>query len=128
MIYYESNHNEKFGVPMQRILPVIAAQAPPRLIGEPLENFATEVREAISHQPDAKLVIFPELHLFGDGSPDQQRTNALQGAAEALDGPRVEGLRKLVQRYIDEAQRAEDKREQKLLDELSQRLPRHEPL
>lgn len=38
---------------------------------------------------------------------------------------RVEGLRKLVQRYLDEARRAEDKREQKLLDELSQRLPRH---
>ncbi|MFJ3447464.1 flagellar export protein FliJ [Pseudomonas sichuanensis] len=41
---------------------------------------------------------------------------------------RVEGLRKLVQRYIDEARRAEDKREQRLLDELSQRLPRHGPL
>lgn len=39
---------------------------------------------------------------------------------------RVEGLRKLVQRYLDEARRLEDKREQKLLDELSQRLPRHE--
>ena len=39
---------------------------------------------------------------------------------------RVEGLRKLVQRYIDEARQAEDKREQKLLDELSQRLPRHD--
>ncbi|KPX28269.1 flagellar export protein FliJ [Pseudomonas ficuserectae] len=39
---------------------------------------------------------------------------------------RVEGLRKLVQRYMDEARRLEDKREQKLLDELSQRLPRHE--
>ncbi|MDE1164303.1 MAG: flagellar export protein FliJ [Pseudomonas sp.] len=38
---------------------------------------------------------------------------------------RVEGLRKLVQRYIDEARQLEDKREQKLLDELSQRLPRH---
>ncbi|MDF0731900.1 flagellar export protein FliJ [Pseudomonas entomophila] len=37
---------------------------------------------------------------------------------------RVEGLRKLVQRYLEEARRAEDKREQKLLDELSQRLPR----
>ena len=36
---------------------------------------------------------------------------------------RVEGLRKLVQRYIDEARALEDKREQKLLDELSQRLP-----
>jgi len=40
---------------------------------------------------------------------------------------RVEGLRKLVQRYIDEARALEDKREQKLLDELSQRLPRQNP-
>ncbi|ALI03009.1 flagella biosynthesis chaperone FliJ [Pseudomonas sp. FW306-02-F02-AA] len=40
---------------------------------------------------------------------------------------RVEGLRKLVQRYIDEARQLEDRREQKLLDELSQRLPRHDP-
>ncbi|BBP78554.1 flagella biosynthesis chaperone FliJ [Pseudomonas gingeri NCPPB 3146 = LMG 5327] len=40
---------------------------------------------------------------------------------------RVEGLRKLVQRYIDEARQLEDKREQKLLDELSQRLPRQSP-
>jgi len=40
---------------------------------------------------------------------------------------RVEGLRKLVQRYIDEARALEDKREQKLLDELSQRLPREQP-
>ncbi|TLP62849.1 MULTISPECIES: flagellar export protein FliJ [Pseudomonas] len=41
---------------------------------------------------------------------------------------RVEGLRKLVQRYMDEARRAEDKREQRLLDELSQRLPRQSTL
>lgn len=40
---------------------------------------------------------------------------------------RVEGLRKLVQRYVAEACKLEDKREQKLLDELSQRLPRHAP-
>jgi len=32
-----------------------------------------------------------------------------------------------VQRYREEAQSLEDKREQKLLDELSQRLPRHDP-
>ncbi|MDH4612109.1 flagellar export protein FliJ [Pseudomonas sp. BN102] len=36
---------------------------------------------------------------------------------------RLEGLRKLVQRYLDEARAADDKREQKLLDELVQRLP-----
>ncbi|WPC06601.1 flagellar export protein FliJ [Pseudomonas sp. MBLB4123] len=35
---------------------------------------------------------------------------------------RLEGLRKLVQRYLDEARLLEDKREQKLLDELAQRL------
>ncbi|MCO7634363.1 flagella biosynthesis chaperone FliJ [Pseudomonas guariconensis] len=52
--------------------------------------------------------------------------NNLNGARDTWQQAyaRVEGLRKLVQRYMDEARRAEDKREQKLLDELSQRLPR----
>lgn len=40
---------------------------------------------------------------------------------------RLEGLRKLVKRYQDEARMAEDKREQKLLDELSQRLSSRNP-
>ncbi len=39
---------------------------------------------------------------------------------------RVEGLRKLVLRYAEEARRLEDRREQRLLDELSQRLPQRE--
>jgi len=55
--------------------------------------------------------------------------NNLDKAREAWQQAftRVEGLRKLVQRYIDEARQLEDKREQKLLDELSQRLPRQSP-
>lgn len=69
-----------------------------------------------------------------DTAVDQQRQslqwhqNNLDKAREAWQQAfaRVEGLRKLVQRYRDEAQRAEDKREQKLLDELSQRLPRRD--
>ncbi|MCX4217006.1 MULTISPECIES: flagellar export protein FliJ [Pseudomonas] len=69
-----------------------------------------------------------------DTAVDQQRQslqwhqNNLDKARDAWQQAfaRVEGLRKLVQRYMEEAQRAEDKREQKLLDELSQRLPRHE--
>ena len=40
---------------------------------------------------------------------------------------RVEGLRKLVQRYRDEARAAEDRREQKLLDELAQRPVMRDP-
>lgn len=35
---------------------------------------------------------------------------------------RLEGLRKLVQRYLQEAQQAQDRREQKMLDEFAQRL------
>jgi len=77
---------------MSRILPLIAAQAPPRLIGEPVANFAREVGDAVARQPHSKLVVFPELHLFGDGAPDLQRTQALEDAAEPLDGPRVKEL------------------------------------
>jgi predicted amidohydrolase len=80
---------------MQRILPLIAAQAAPRLIGDPVSAFADEVKAALSTKPDSKLVVFPELHLFGDGNPDQQRTEALQDSAEPLDGPRVKELKEL---------------------------------
>ena len=80
---------------MQRILPLIAAQARPRLIGEPVSAFADEVKEALEAQPHSKLVVFPELHLFGDGNPDRQRTEALQDSAEPLGGPRVKELKEL---------------------------------
>ena len=69
-----------------------------------------------------------------DTAVDQQRQslvwhqNKLEKAREEWQQAfaKVEGLRKLVQRYREEAQRLEDKREQKLLDELSQRLPRRD--
>jgi predicted amidohydrolase len=80
---------------MQRILPLIAAQAVPRLIGEPVSAFADEVKAALETKPDSKLVVFPELHLFGDGTPDRQRTEALQDSAEPLGGPRVKELKEL---------------------------------
>lgn len=78
---------------MTSTLPLVAAQAAPRQIGEPLAAFAAEVADALEARPDARLVVFPELHLFGDGSPDRQRTEALQAAAEPLDGEFVAGLR-----------------------------------
>jgi predicted amidohydrolase len=80
---------------MQRILPLIAAQARPRLIGEPVSAFADEVKAALEAQPHSKLVVFPELHLFGDEDPDLQRAEMLQASAEPLDGPRVKELKQL---------------------------------
>lgn len=40
---------------------------------------------------------------------------------------RLDGLRKLVERYLQEARTAADKREQKILDEFSQRLAGRKP-
>lgn len=70
----------------------MAVQAPPQLIGTPLGGFADEGRRALERHPEAQLLVFPELHLFGDGVPDRQRDEALRGAAEPLDGSRVEAL------------------------------------
>lgn len=80
---------------MQRILPLAAAQAPPRLIGEPVSAFAAEVQTVLAAKPDSTMVVFPELHLFGDSFPDQQRTEVLRDSGEPLDGPRVKELREL---------------------------------
>ncbi|WP_235565147.1 nitrilase-related carbon-nitrogen hydrolase [Arthrobacter sp. Soil764] len=82
---------------MQRILPLVAAQARPRPIGEPVSVFADEVKEALEAQPHSKLVVFPELHLFGDQNPDLQRIEMLQASAEPLDGPRVKELKQLAE-------------------------------
>ncbi|MFP5312078.1 MAG: carbon-nitrogen hydrolase family protein, partial [Actinomycetes bacterium] len=80
---------------MPRILPLVAAQARPRLIGEPVSAFTDEVKAALEAQPHSKLVVFPELHLFGDENPDLQRAEMLQASAEPLDGPRVSELKQL---------------------------------
>lgn len=72
-----------------------AVQAPPRPIGEPVSGFAAEVVRVMAETPGTQLMVFPELHLFGDGIPDRQRSEALQEAAQPLDGPLVNELRQL---------------------------------
>lgn len=78
------------------------------------QNFLNQLETAVSQQRQSLA--------WHQGNLDKARDAWQQCYA------RVEGLRKLVQRYIDEARQLEDKREQKLLDELSQRLPRHDYL
>ncbi|MBH9311674.1 flagella biosynthesis chaperone FliJ [Pseudomonas aeruginosa] len=64
-----------------------------------------------------------------------QQANSVTWHREAVDKARLnwqeryarlEGLRKLVERYLEEARQAEDKREQKQLDELAQRTRRQD--
>ena len=105
-----------------------------------LENFRLEYQEQwivrVSSGVSGQWLLGYQGFLAQLGTAiDQQRQslnwhqNNLNKSREAWQQAfaRVEGLRKLVQRYMDEARQLEDKREQKLLDELSQRLPRHDP-
>jgi predicted amidohydrolase len=80
---------------LQRHLSLLAVQAPPQLIGAPLSAFADEAHQTLEKHPGTELLVFPELHLFADGSPDRHRTEALRAAAEPLIGPRMEGLQEL---------------------------------
>ncbi|MDO7895359.1 flagellar export protein FliJ [Pseudomonas citrulli] len=105
-----------------------------------LENFRLEYQQQWitrgSHGVSGQWLLGYQGFLAQLGTAiDQQRQslvwhqNNLEKARQSWQEAfaRVEGLRKLVQRYIDEARQLEDKREQKLLDELSQRLPRQNP-
>jgi len=105
-----------------------------------LENFRLEYQEQWivrgSHGVSGQWLLGYQGFLAQLGTAiDQQRQslvwhqNNLEKARQSWQEAfaRVEGLRKLVQRYIDEARQLEDKREQRLLDELSQRLPRQDP-
>ena len=74
---------------MSQPLPLLACQTEPLAIGEPFSSFAGQVAGALAASPETRLILYPELHLFGDGYPDQQRTEALQEAAQPLDGPLV---------------------------------------
>lgn len=75
-----------------RTLPLAVVQAPPRLIGEPLSGFAEELAEVTYENPEMRLVVYPELHLFGDEEPAPRRNQTLLEAAQPIDGQLVKEL------------------------------------
>ncbi|MCU1583702.1 MAG: carbon-nitrogen hydrolase family protein [Microbacteriaceae bacterium] len=82
---------------MSRMLSVVAVQAPPREIGEPLDAFEAEVRGIASRESsNPRIVVYPELHLFGSelGSPETRNAH-LRASARPLDGPLDDRLRAL---------------------------------
>lgn len=86
---------EPDAVETARTLPLAAVQAPPRLIGEPLAGFAEDLAELTHQNPDVRLVVYPELHLFGDEEPAHRRNQVLLDAAQPIDGPLVRELAQL---------------------------------
>lgn len=80
---------------MARFLQIVAVQAPPLPIGTPLDVFADEVRSiAAAHPgPAVRLVVYPELHLFGpEHRAPADRDHLLDSSAIALDAPLIAEL------------------------------------
>lgn len=80
---------------MGRTLQIVGVQAAPLPIGTPLDAFADEVRSITDAHPHSgpRLVVYPELHLFGPehAAPDD-RNDLLDASAVALDSSLICGL------------------------------------
>ncbi|MDO5052249.1 MAG: carbon-nitrogen hydrolase family protein [Pseudoclavibacter sp.] len=82
-----------------RTIRAVLVQAPPRPIGEPLDGFEREVRTVLEAHPDAQLLAFPELHLFGADRPDPAEQNGLlREGAVPIDGELLAGLGEIARR------------------------------
>lgn len=75
---------------MDRVLPIAAVQAAPFPLSESLNPFAESVTEVTRSFPQTRLVVYPELHLFGGAGREKW-----QASAESLDGPRGQMLAQL---------------------------------
>ena len=74
-------------------------QANPLQIEDKFEKFEIQVEQVLKEYPSTELLMFPELHLYGDGTPDRSRTSALENSAEPLSGERTELLKRLAKRF-----------------------------
>lgn len=98
-----------------------------RYRGDYQQQWITEGRQGVSGQ---WLMNYQRFLTQLEGAIGQQRQavswhqNSVNKARDLWQQryARLEGLRKLVERYQQEARLAEDKREQKMLDEFAQRL------
>src|ERR1700754_1618473 len=70
---------------MSRSLPIALVQSEPQSRGGDVDEFAAHAAGVLRRFPGTALIVYPELHLFGD---DRE----LGRLAEPLTGPRVTAL------------------------------------
>jgi predicted amidohydrolase len=77
---------------MSRPLAVALAQYPPVTGPDPVATLHRQAAEIQSGTPDLDLIVFPEIHLFGDCDTAEDTNAWLEAAAEPLDGPRMRAV------------------------------------
>jgi predicted amidohydrolase len=80
---------------MSRPLPVAVVQAEPQPIDAPLDSFAADAEQLIRSFPQTRLVVYPEVHLFGADETPADKNARLAEAAEPLEGRRCRRLAEL---------------------------------
>lgn len=72
---------------MSRPLPLTLVQAEPQPLHSPFSDFADHAHSTMADYPQTRLLVYPELHLYGipDGT-NAERTVELEASAQPLDG------------------------------------------
>lgn len=84
---------------MARNLPILVVQAPPRPPNVKIQVFENELEELLADFRNTKLVVYPEIHLCGvSGTPDQ-RAEQLEGAAQPMNGRRINRLSGIAKKF-----------------------------
>jgi len=89
---------------MSRFLPLLLVQAPARAPGrdQHLEEFEHEIATYLSDFgpgfTQARMVVYPELHLCSAEGTPEERTSKLEALAEPMSGPRVRQLGEIARR------------------------------
>jgi len=69
---------------------IVAAQAKAQSLHDSRDSFKADVANLLASHPDAKMVVFPELHLFhAPAESDADRVAELRGSAIALNDPLI---------------------------------------
>lgn len=77
---------------MGRPLSVALAQYPPVTAQDPVATLRRQARDIVTGMSDPGLVVFPEIHLFGECDLADDPNAWLKTAAEPLDGDRIREL------------------------------------
>jgi len=79
---------------------IVAVQILPLKLGEDRGIFADQLAMVVSNHPSAKMIVYPELHLFHSGEDDDAKRNAaLDASAVPLDGELVEWFGELAKKH-----------------------------
>lgn len=77
---------------MPRPWTVALVQAAPATGADPIPQLDVELTRLLSEHDRVRMVVYPEIHLFGDADAADDPAAWLDAAAEPLDGPRVRAL------------------------------------